>query len=193
MKIFFAVDVVQQRFLRFVGEVHAGRHRNGDHVRAAGRVVRVPFPESCGTSPCSYNQSRMKARPAMTKLSGMFDLIRILDLQRPCGQITRLIQKPAGRESVGVRPQKASLRSTPDAKRVAVKLQRNAAAKVEFKVKVAELVCSQYAGVVSVIAREVPQRPDVNACWMCSPLRFVLAAASSAALRRGRPQRKKPG
>jgi len=68
----------------------------------------------------------------MTKLSGMFDLIRILDL-RGLRQITA--DQKQGAIS-GRAPQKPA-QIHADAKRVAVKLQRNAAAKVEFKVKVA--------------------------------------------------------
>src|SRR5229473_4850105 len=99
-----------------------------------------------------------KARPAITKLSGMGDLIRILDLQRladklradPGGgdglltnamvsspsKIADEFSQPAER-SMDARPQKPA-QVHADSERVAVELQRNAAAVVEFEIEVTD-------------------------------------------------------
>src|SRR6266481_97662 len=108
----------------------------------------------------------------MTRLSAMFDLLRILDLQKPA-------DKTAAR-SVGVRPQKPA-QIHADAERVAVELQWNAAAKVEFKVNVADRFVIN-AGVVSVVTREIRRaRRDAAGCVAVA----VSAAAAPAALRCG--------
>src|SRR5260370_14219292 len=79
--------------------------------------------------------------------------------------------------SAGVRPQKpAQIHADPE--RVAVELQRNAAAKVEFKVKVADRFVIN-SGVVTVVACEV-RSPRRNAAG-CVAL-AVSAAAAPAAL-----------
>ena len=55
---FFAIDVVDERFLGLVGEIHA-TNRDGDHVRAGGGVSAGHFLKAA-VLPCSDDEARIK-------------------------------------------------------------------------------------------------------------------------------------
>ena len=61
MKIFVAVDVIEQRFLGTVAEVHAA---DGDrhHFRAGGHVAALHFLEGA-VFPGSHDEARAKLAP----------------------------------------------------------------------------------------------------------------------------------
>ena len=55
------VDIVEQRFLRFVGQIHAA-HRHRDHLRSRSGVRPRHFLKTA-VLPCSHNQPRLKRAP----------------------------------------------------------------------------------------------------------------------------------
>src|SRR4029077_17160501 len=110
-----------------------------------------------------------KARPAMTRLSGMGNLYRIFDLQRLTDKSKKAAAAKRGRRSADSRPFHRMLRPKtralglvdarghkpaqihPNAKRVAVELQWHAAAIVELEIQITNWLAID-TGVEAVVA-----------------------------------------
>jgi len=125
------------------------RNRYGEPCPRRKRRARAPSPESCGTSLFRRFRRELNARPAMTRLSGIGDLKRILDPQRPANKSQVYPGDPRIRSyprslldlasqlghSVGARPHEPA-QIDADTEGVAVELQWNAPAEVKLEVQI---------------------------------------------------------